>query len=62
MNGILRYISTLGVSTYGGGLTDGLPDTHVLLLTDTVLLTALEGNCGAAAGMWHSLNSLVFIL
>jgi hypothetical protein len=47
----------LGVSTYEGGLTVGLPDTRVLFIElISYYLTALKGNCGAAAGMWHSLN------
>jgi hypothetical protein len=47
----------LGVSTYEGGLTVGLPDTRVLFIElIPYYLTALKGNCGAAAGMWHSLN------
>jgi hypothetical protein len=46
-----------GVSTYVSGLTVGLPDTRVLFIElISYYLTALKGNCGAAAGMWHSLN------
>jgi hypothetical protein len=51
------YTYVPGVSTYVGGLTVGLPDTHVLFIElISYYLTALKGNCGAAAGMWHSLN------
>jgi hypothetical protein len=46
-----------GVSTYVDELTDGLSDTRVLFIElISYYLPVLKGNCGAAAGLWHSLN------